>query len=126
MVERIKMLSYKIMKIEEFDDAVFYRIACECGSKEHDFDLWLEYDEDINDISMIISKEVYWSACYTSWPWYEKIWKRFLAVIKLTFCGHLKMEADVLFNKPEHIKGFIEALNGGLIKLEDKDNKKSD
>lgn len=112
------MLSYKVMKIEEFDDAVFYRIACGCGSKDHDFELWLEHDKEINDITMIISKKLYWKYQYKGWPWYEKLWKRFWAGIRLTFGGYLEMEADVLFMKSEHIRGFIEALEEGLTKIE--------
>lgn len=111
------MLSYKIMKLDEFDDAVFYRVACGCSSKDHDFELWLEYDRKINDITMMISKKLYWKHHYENWPWYERVWKRLVAGLKLIFGGFLEMEADVLFMEKKHIKGFIEAMNEGLTKM---------
>ena len=30
------------MKTNEFDDAVYYRVACECGSDEHDVTIEFE------------------------------------------------------------------------------------
>ena len=115
-----KMISYKVMKIDEFDDSVFYRIACACGSKDHSFELWLEYDKDINDITLMIEKTMYWKYQYALSPWYEKIYRRLFAGLKLIFGGCLKMEADVLFMDKKHIEGFIEALQEGITKIDKK------
>ena len=112
------MISYKVMKIDEFDDSVFYRIACACGSKDHEFELWLEYDKKINDITLMIEKTLYWKYHYELSPWYEKIYKRLFAGLKLIFGGYLEMQADVLFMDKEHIEGFIEALQEGITKIE--------
>lgn len=117
------MISYKVMKIDEFNDSVFYRIACGCGDRDHDFELWLEYDKDINDITLMIEKTLYWSSHYQSWPWYERMYKRFSSALRLIFYGHLKIEADILFMKKEHIEGFIEALKDGMTKIEKNDSK---
>lgn len=112
------MISYKVMKTDEFDDSIFYRIACGCGSRDHDFELWLEYDKDINDITLMVEKTLYWKYYYDLSPWYEKIYKRLFAGLKLIFVGYLEMQADVLFMDKKHIEGFIEALQEGIIKIE--------
>jgi hypothetical protein len=113
-----KMISYKVMKTDDFDDSVFYRIACGCGNKNHEFELWLEYDEDINDITLMIEKTVYWKYHYELSPLYEKIYKRLFAALKLIFGGYLEMQADVLFMDKKHIEGFIEALQEGIVKID--------
>jgi hypothetical protein len=117
------MISYKVMKVDEFDDSVFYRIACTCGSKDHEFELWLEYDKDINDITLMIEKTLYWKYYYALSSWYEKIYKRLFAGLKLILGGYLEMQTDVLFMDKEHIEGFIEALQEGLVKIEQKSPK---
>jgi len=106
------------MKIDEFDYSVFYRVACGCGSKNHDFELWLEYDEKLNDITLMIEKTLYWKHHYELSPWYERIYKRLFAGLKLIFGGYLEMQADVLFMDKKHIEDFIEALQEGIIKIE--------
>lgn len=114
------MISYRVMKIAEFNDSAFYRIACACGNKDHEFELWLEYDKDINNITLMIGKTLYWKYYYEFSPWYEKIYRRLFAGLKLIFGGYLEMQADVLFMDKKHIEGFIEALQEGITKIEEK------
>jgi len=122
---KIKMnkLSYKVMKMDEYHDTIFYRIACACGDQDHDFTLWLEYDREINDITMMIEKKLYWNNYYNASSWYKRIWERLRDGIVLIFGGYLEMQADILFNDKEHITGFIQALEEAKNKfniIEDK------
>lgn len=34
----------KIMKVEEWEDAVQWRVACDCSDPDHDMGLWIEFD----------------------------------------------------------------------------------
>lgn len=110
------MPAYKIMKVEEFDDAVFYRVACGCGSKDHDFEVWMEYDKELKYVSLSISQTMYWKYYFGYCKWYEKWFRRICASVKILFGGRIEMESDVLFTKKEHIVGFINALKEGMEK----------
>ena len=113
-----KETAYKVMKVEEFDDAVFYRVACGCGSRNHDFELWMEYDKELKYVTMSISQTMYWKHYYELYPWYERWFKRVCCSIKILFGGRIEMESDVLFSKKEHIESFIGALKVGLQHIE--------
>ena len=44
------MISKKVMKTEEFDNSIYYRLLCGCGSKDHDVTLEFEHDEKIPEM----------------------------------------------------------------------------
>lgn len=111
-------ISYKVMKMDEFNDAIFYRIACACGDSDHDFMLWLEYDKEIDDITLMIEKKLYWKDYFSTCSWYEKAWKRLRDGIRLIFGGYLEMTSDILFMDKEHIDEFIKALEEGRNKIQ--------
>lgn len=37
---------------------ILYRVGCDCGSKEHDLDMFIESDKELNDISLQFYKTV--------------------------------------------------------------------
>jgi len=48
-------MAYRIMEISKsFDDDVFYRASCMCGSKNCDMVLELEYIKDLDEIVLNI------------------------------------------------------------------------
>lgn len=118
------MTSYRIAKIEEYNSAIFYRALCPCGSSEHDYTIWLEYDKEINDITMYICKKMYWSGHFKVYSFLTRILKRIKSSMVLLFGGYLEVESDILFSNSKQIEDFIGALKEGMDKL-NKEEKKS-
>jgi len=118
------MTSYRIAKIEEFNNAIFYRALCPCGSSKHDYTIWLEYNKEINDITMNIYKKMYWKEYFKDYSLLTRIFKRIKGSIVLLFGGYLEMESDILFTNSKQIEDFIGALKEGMDKL-NKEGKKS-
>jgi len=112
------MVSYRIAKLEEFDDAVFYKALCPCGSNDHDFTISLEYDEEINDVIMYIYKKMYWKEYFKDYSFLTKMFKRIKNSMFLLFGGYLEMEADILFSNSKQIEDFILALKEGIEKID--------
>ena len=110
-------ISYRVMKTHEFStsQAVYYRISCDCDSREHDMSIGFEWDDGI--MEMFLYKTFYWKDYYACFPWYERVWKRISASLKLLFGGYVEMQGDILILREEHIDSFIEALQEGKAKL---------
>ena len=56
-------ISNKVMKLNEHNDAIFYRFACDCTDKDCDTSIWLEYDKEFGDITLSFYKDLK----YCSW-----------------------------------------------------------
>jgi len=112
-----KEISYKVMKTLEFPDqqAVYYSIACDCGDIDHNMEVDFEWDDGI--MEMFLYKTFYWKEYYRCLPWYERVWKRISASLKLLFGGYVEMQGDILIMEEEHIDSFIEALQEGKGKI---------
>ena len=109
------MISSKVMKTNEFDDAVYYRVACECGSDEHDVTIEFEKLPDIDDMIFLnFYKKIYWSSNWKSNDnWLRNIWFRIKGSLKILFLGYLELEGDFIIKGEEHIDSFTEALKEG-------------
>lgn len=118
-------ISNGIMKMHEFDNEVLYRIACDCGADEHDATISIEYDKEINYLSLRFWKKVCWCPNWEN-KWYNKIWKRITGTLKMLFTGYVELEEDFLIREDDNIKDFITALIEGRQKLQSyEDNIKS-
>lgn len=51
----------RIMKMDEYDDHVQYRAACQCGSEDCDMHLFFSIDKDLNNIVLEIFKKLHWA-----------------------------------------------------------------
>jgi len=110
------------MKVMEFNDAVYYRANCGCGSDECGLTLELEYDEEIKDISLTIYEKL----AYCSWFGvkilskfyrFHDIWHRIKGATKLLFTGQIILEEAFLFRDSQQIDAFITALQEGKEKI---------
>lgn len=99
--------------------SIWYKVECDCGSDEHAATIEMEYDKEMNMLSLHFYKEVSYSAwCF----WkddnffgkvkdaYRIIIRRIKGAIKVLFTGHLPMEDEFLLVDEQHINDFIEAL----------------
>lgn len=126
--------SYKIMRTDKFDDAVFYTANCGCANPECQIVLLLENDPDIGYIIL----EMYHDLKYCSWwkidtsrsfewvknpDWRDRLqdWSykfqdyyyRLKGALRLLFTGRIKLEESFLFRDEEQIEAFITALREG-------------
>jgi hypothetical protein len=82
---------FRVMKTNEFEDSVYYRVACSCNSEEHDIIIELEINKDINNMIFLnFWKKVYWSANWKSDDnWFKNILFRIKGALKILCFGYL-------------------------------------
>lgn len=100
------------MKVREYDDGdSLWRVACDCGSTDHDAQLWFEpVDKDHTDISLSLSIEVGFYNRY--YNWWDNFKRRVYAASKILFTGYYTMTGDVILD--EHgMKAMKLALENG-------------
>lgn len=81
----------KLMKLEEYDDASYWRVACDCNSEDHDVAVWIEHEKQFgpHGFSMEISANV---TAHASWNdnWYQALLWRFKTALKVLFTGRIE------------------------------------
>ena len=109
-----------VMKTGEFEDTVFYRVACDCADHEHDVTIEMEYDDDYGYVHVFFHKNIVWHWWANSGVlgWLENKWRRIKAALKLLFTGWIELEESFLLKDPEHVQNFIDALEEGRAKLQ--------
>ena len=45
--------TYRVMKIHDFGNSIFYRVACGCTDPDHEATLILEFDENDSKIMIL-------------------------------------------------------------------------
>jgi len=122
--------SNKIAKVMEFDDSIYYRAMCACGSDDCGLTLELEYNHGLNDVVL----NVYTRLVYCSWfgispvdkfYWFKDMWSRIKGALKLLFTGRIQLEESFLFNEIKQIDDFITALKEGREKIENTSKKQA-
>ena len=112
-----KRISTGVMKTNEWENEVMYRVMCECGSNEHDATISMEYDKELNFFSLIFWKNLCWCSRWGTDKWYEKLWKRVSCSLKMLFTGYIEVEEEMLIRDLNHIDDFITALIDGRVML---------
>lgn len=111
------MTSFRVMKLHEFEKSVFYRVACDCGAKDCDLSLIIEYDEELNYISLNMYKNLHASAHWNyGWKYFDfiRVWQNKIKMIKDILCkGYIEVQEEFLIKDENHINEFIEALEEG-------------
>ena len=126
------------MKTEKFDNSIFYRIACSCGTDGHDLTLEFEHDKRFPHMLFLnMYKKLAWSSYWgMNNTWYKNIWKRITGAAKMLFKGYIEVEESFILKGEDHIDSFIEALeegkgymsnlnSGPMAELEDAEDSKS-
>ena len=115
------MTSYRTMKTNEFKDSIFYRVACDCGSDEHDIHMEFENDPEIPGfIFLNFYKKLVWSSYWgDNDKWYKNFWLRIKGATKMIFKGYVEVEESFILRGEEHIDSFIEALEEGKQYIKD-------
>lgn len=110
----------QLMKCAEYDDAVRFRIGCDCGAPEHDLDIWAE--QDSNGIATVMfSQEThtrYWRTYFDrdSWfYWLNDPINRILIAGNVILNGYVETNSDFVLSKDN-----ILALRTALDEIEKK------
>lgn len=109
--------NFRVMKINEFSDTVYYRVACDCASEECDLTLDMSWDKEVGYIYLEIYKNLIASSYYGRlWKHFDfiRVWRNKIKMIKkIIFDGYIEIQGDTLFKDVEHIENFINALEQG-------------
>lgn len=108
-------ISYKVMKMADFDTGVFYKVDCSCG--DDDDITTIEIDCDYGILSLNFYKKLEWSAYWGDRNFFERIWHRIKGSLKMLFTGYVYVEGSTIMQSNEHIDNFIAALEEGKQKM---------
>ena len=108
-------ISFRTMKLNEYEDAVVYRIPCDCQDSECDVILNFEIDKKINAIYITFYKTIHWSSYWMpkDKSWLGKLMFRIKESLKMLFTGHIQMQGDMVILDPKHIEAFEMAIKEG-------------
>lgn len=119
--------NYRAMEINRWnqkdDGSAVFRVACDCGSPEHDLIVW--FDKDIHDLTVQFFVDVtainpYWSD-FTLAGWFKEKWWYIKKGLSLMFGGNLEFQHDLILGNKKHIDSFISVLEEGknmLVELD--------
>jgi hypothetical protein len=102
-----------MMKIKEYDDAVYYRVACGCSGCDNDMAIWAEKtgDEDYEvRMSIDMVAHGYRSRFNSLWlRWLDEPINRMAIALRVLFTGRIELNQEFVLNK-ENVRGFRTAL----------------
>jgi len=104
------MISKNVMKIDEFEDSIYYRAACNCGSNEHD--ITIEFETDNSMLFLNFYKNIAWSSHWEA-GWFARGWKRIKCSLRMLFTGYVELEESFIIQGEEDIDSLINALIEG-------------
>lgn len=95
-----------IMKTNDWGDSKSYRVACDCGSAEHNHDVWVEADDTgitVTTYTTVKSK------------WYSQ--NRFRTIWTLLTRGYVEYESAVIMSKQQAVN-YAKTLESAIIDVE--------
>lgn len=116
--------SNKISKIMDLETTVYYQATCGCGNSECGLTIELEYDPEMNDVSLTM----YQTLTYCTWfgimtfdklYWFKDMYRRIGGALKLLFTGRIRLEESFLLRDTEQMDAFITAIQEGREKVKD-------
>jgi hypothetical protein len=111
---------FRIMKINEFDDAVTFRASCNCTDRRHDMTIDIEADKEMGDIILHfyidLESNVYWGGKSLL----KRIVKKITYVLRLIFTGRIEMENDFILDSKKQIEDFISTITRAYEILKNK------
>ena len=107
------MTTNRIMKVHEFEKAIYYRASCSCGEPDCDLTLELERDDDCKMIFLNMYKNLCWSAHWRSDNFFQILWRKIKMACRILFTGYTKVEECFIFCGDEQIDDFLNALKEG-------------
>jgi hypothetical protein len=113
---------YRVMRIHEFGDAIYYRIACDCGEPNCDLTIEFEYDKDLNHVNLIIYKNLrasaHWGGYWNHFDFIRVFWNKIKMMWAILTRGYIEVCEGTLLTDFEHIDNFIKALQEGKKRVQ--------
>ena len=100
-----------ILKRNEWGDSVLYQVTCSCGDSNHDHNVWIEVDPDLNEVivnTYTTQKSKWWEQ--TRW---RTIWT-------LLTRGYVEYESSIIMTKQQALN-YAETLKRAVADLTPKD-----
>lgn len=91
-----------------------YRVMCRCGDPECGLTMDFDYHDGIFQIHFYT--KMYWPY-WKGDNWFQKMWLRIKASLKILFTGYMDCENDMTIIEEEHFQGIIDALEEAKIKM---------
>jgi len=95
-----------IMRISDWGYSKVYRIACDCGSNEHNHDVWVEAD----DVNITVSTFTTVKSKWWSMNRWQKIWT-------LLTQGYVEYEASIIMSRQQALN-YAKTLEHAIIDVE--------
>ncbi len=102
--------SYRVMKTHDFNDCLFYRIACDCTDTNHDVEVEVEFDKN-GILWVFLTGQLTVADWWNHYGFFGTIWKRITLVLKLLFTGWFEMNGEFLLLDEKHIDSIINFLH---------------
>lgn len=90
-------------------DSRCFRIACDCGTREHDIDAWIEVDRDTPWVTVTFYAEL--------WTPVSDFWQRVKIAWRVLVHGVHRQEHDLMLRSPA-ARNFAAAINTAVDQLE--------
>ena len=100
-----------IMKTAEYQDAVSFRVACDCHDNNHDVDVWIEVekDDEVHEITVTFYREL-------DTPWWETGFNRFREAWRILVHGRSRFSGSLVM-RPEAADHLCEAIQTSIARL---------
>lgn len=104
-----------LMKMHEWDDAVSYRVGCQCTDTAHDLDIWVETDKENDFPAIYLSSTIHtnlWNEQFTNpfLKWLNGPLNRIILALAILLNGKIEMHKEFILGK-ENVKGLRTALD---------------
>ena len=95
-----------IMRVYNWGRTKSYRVACECGSPEHNHDVWVEADDSNVTVTTYTTQKTRW------WEF-----NRFELIWTLLTRGYIEYEADIIMSKQQALN-YAKTIESAIIDVE--------
>lgn len=102
--------SYRIMQTHDFDDCLFYRIACDCTDENHDVEVEVEFDK-YGFLWVFLRGHLIVADWWNHYGFFGTIWKRIKLTLRLLFTGWFEINGEFLLLDENHIDSIISFLH---------------
>lgn len=125
-IESTTDMSLRVMKLDEFADSIYFRVACQCGEQNCDLILDLDYDKDFNAINLHMYKNLaasaHWGMDWDHFDFIRVLWNKIKMCWTLITKGYIQVSEETMIQGEEHIDNFIKALQQGKKFIVGKEN----
>lgn len=99
-----------------------YRLACSCYDPRDDYIFSVEWDKEMNEITLLIEANMFtqYSTFHRFWLW-EKIlnlYERMSLALRILVTGYYETSGSITFHGPDQIENLMLALRWSMEKVE--------